>query len=285
MATYPRTGIQRILAGSVDPVLRVTFLDQDGEPVGSAPSGVTCTITRADGTVIATGRTTTASGADLTCALTTAEAASLDVLSAVWTDDGAVRARSYHRLVGGFLFTIAELDALGGVSTFTAVQKRAARDAVTDMIERETGVCWNTTYDRDEFEGHDRTVLVAKRRPIQTVREFTIENVQVATTYNVNAAAGLVTPTVHGSLSMCGWVVFGYEHGFNAPPHDLSEAAAHATKLRLLGRTSGIGERVRSISDEQGTRTFSFAGPGHPTGVDEIDAVITAHDMRDPAVF
>jgi hypothetical protein len=38
---------------------------------------------------------------------------------------------------------------------------------------------------------------------------------------------------------------------------------------------STIGPRVRSISDGMGvTQQFSYAGKDHPTGLDEVDAVI-----------
>lgn len=280
MSTYPRTGMQRVLAGSVDPVLRVTLLDHDGDPA-AAVGTLVCTITRADGTVVATNRATAASDqtGTYTVALTAAEALTLDVLTATWSITGITRATSYHRVVGGFLFTLVDLLDLGGLTGFTQMQLRTARDQVTDLFERVTGVCWAPTYDLEAFTGRSMPNHVSRYRPLRSLRSASIDDTTRALTdLELRGDAGVVG-LLSGS-SFYGQCVLGLEHGYDAAPADLADAAMVAAKDRLLRRRSAISDRARSITDDMGTRTFAYAGRDHPTGIDEVDAVLADHDHR-----
>ena len=171
MTTYPRKGLQRILAGSVNPVLRVELLDQDGTAV--APTGtLTCTITRADGTVVATDRATAGAATQRTCALTTAEAQTLDVLKAVWKDDSVTRATTYHRVVGGFIYSLASLAQRAGIAEgFDNAELLAERDRITDLIEDVIGVSFCPTYDLEERRGPGRCDIIT-RRPLRAIRSI-----------------------------------------------------------------------------------------------------------------
>lgn len=277
MATYPRTGMQRILVGSI-PVLRVTLLDQDGEP--AEPTGaLTCTVARADGTSLGDRAVTGIGGGALTAQLLAADAAELDVLTAVWSVDGVTRATSHHAIVGGFLFSIAQLDELGGLSGYTPERKREVRDEVTDLIERWTGVAWSPRYTLDDFTGHGRSSHAVRDRPLRRIRSLIVDGSTIdVADIEVDEAAGIM----RGYHPLTGRVLLGYDNGFDQPTTLLRDAALQAAKHRLLNRDTSLGKRVRSITDDQGTRTFSFAGNEHPTGIDDIDAVIMAHDHRDP---
>jgi hypothetical protein len=273
MSTYPDRGLQRILAGSVDPVLRVVLSDQDGD-AEDAVGTLTCTITRADGTVIATDRAT-ASATGLgayTCALTTAEAVTLDVLTATWSISGTTRATSYHRVVGGFLFSIAELAQRAGMTEFDQASLRIERDRITDLIEHHCGA-QTPRYDLVEFEGHGHQRHAVWHRPVRSVRALTIGGSPVTVSdLDVNVAAGIVS-----GITFTGWCVLGIEHGLSTPDHDLKDAALTAAADRVLRESSTIGPRARSVSNDLGVTTqFSYAGDGHPTGIDEVDAVIMA---------
>jgi hypothetical protein len=281
MSTYPQKGMQRILAGSTNPQLRARLRNQDGGAftVAGTPT-VTCTITRADGTVVVTDRSAAVTpDGSLTVNLTSVEGQTLDVLTAVWKVDTVERATSHHRIVGGFLFSVDDVQAAGGVSKFNATTLLRARDATLDMIERATGVCWSPTFDRYEFQGQRRHTLASKFRPLRRIRTLTLDDApQNISLLDVNAEAGLI----YSDTTLCGWTVLAVEHGFDDAPEDLVEAGIQACKFTLLQSQSALGQRVRSVSDDQGTRTFSFAGKDHPTGIDDIDAVIMGYDMRDP---
>lgn len=272
--TYPARGLQRILAGSVDPDLRVTLYGQDGDAV-DAGGTLTCSIARADGTVIATDRATTdAAGLGAyTCSLTTTEALTLDVLVATWRISGVTRATSHHRIVGGFLFTTDELGQLAGVGDdFDRAQLRKARDEITDLVEWYCGA-QNARYDLEVFEGHGGDRRGLAHRPVLSVRSVTIDDTTVdVSTLDVNHAAGIVR-----GVTFAGQCQVGYEHGLYSPDFDLKRAALTAAADTLTRDRGTIGSRVRSISDGMGvTQQFSYAGDGHPTGIDEVDAVIMA---------
>jgi hypothetical protein len=279
--TYARAGMERVLAGSVNPVLSVTFADQYGDAADAA-GVVTCTLTRADGSSIATARATTnpAGTGTYAVALTTAEALTLDVIRAVWLDGASVRATTYHRVVGGYLFTTAELVAMGGLSGYTTAELRATRDQITDLFELHTGVSWCPAYDLHSFIGNNSYRQVTFR-PLRAVRSCTIDDAtEPVADFEVDADAGIVdaeTP-FYDACSL------GVEHGFDAPPADLRDAALLAAKDRLLRRRSALSDRARSVTDDMGTRVFAFAGKGHPTGIDEVDAVLAAYDYRTPGI-
>lgn len=275
MSTYPRTGLQRILAGAPTPVLRATILDQDGEAVVASPGTVTCTITRADGTVVATDRVTTVSTAAVTCALATSEALTLDVLTAVWSVSGVVRHTSHHRVVGGFLFTVTELAERAGIQADHDLSTlRSERDRVTDLIESYCGA-QSPRYDLEEFIGTSSWHHVTMFRPIRVLRSVTCDGVaQTVANVDVDPNSG----TLHGPVWFARECSVGYEHGPDAPPADLRDAAVTAAADALLRRRGVYGPRVRSATNDAGvTQQFSYAGKDHPTGIDEVDAVIMRH--------
>lgn len=274
MSTYPRSGMQRILAGSVNPELRVTLRDQDGEPA-DAGGTVLCTITRADGTVLATNRATsdpTGLGTYV-CALTTAEATTLDVLQAQWTVSGVVRATSWHRIVGGFMFAISDVQARPGAQSFDVAMIRVERDRITDLIEEHCGAV-APQYDLEQWQAphHGSHIRTLHHRPVRAIRSVTVDGAaEDLADLEVDFASGVVTGDVwfHESCTI------GYEHGLDAPPEDLRQAAIDAAVDRILRNKNTVGPRVRSSTNELGiTQQFAYAGPNHPTGLDEVDAVI-----------
>jgi hypothetical protein len=253
--------------------LRVTLYDQDGDAVAAAGTLV-CTITRADGTVVATNRATgTGTGTGVyVCALTTAEAGTLDVLKAVWSISGVTRATSYHRIVGGFPFTIAELSDRAGIADGAdTVDMRVARDRITDLVEEYVGAVV-PRYDLEQWQATGVCTHVLRYRPVRTIRSVTVDgDSEDVADLDVDYASGVVT----GDVLFHDECTIGYEHGLDAPPADLREAMIVAAADSVRRDFSTIGPRVRSISDGMGvTQQFSYAGKDHPTGLDEVDAVI-----------
>jgi hypothetical protein len=279
VSTYPASGLQRILVGSQAAVARTTFLDQDGQVAG-AGGVVTADIARADGTSLAVGRATAAGPGVGACtvALTTSECATLDVLTITWKDGSAVRAVSYHRVVGGFLFSIQDLMQRDGMSTVGLPAAIVARDTVTDLFERETGVAWNPTYDLDDYSFCGPRRLILNHFPIRAIRSITTGGEAVSLTdLEFAAATGIITSYVGGSSYR---TVVGYEHGFSAAPSDLREQALVAATDALSRQRSGLSDRTRQLQNEMGTISFSYAGAGHPTGIDSVDSALHRHDHR-----
>lgn len=280
-STYPIQGMQRIQVGSTSAVARVTLVDQDGAAADAAGT-VTANLSRADGTVLEAGRATTNTpgSGTYTVTLTAAECALLDVISVTWIDGTTVRATSQHRIVGGFLFRPDQLSAMSGMSSFSPAALLTARDWVTDLIERETGVSWSPCYDIETWDAeHSTTFRVARRRPVRAVRSLTIGDdattVDVAE-LDIESAAGIIS-----DVTFWGQCTLGYEHGFDSPPVTLRDAALEAARDHLLRASSGLSDRTRSITNDLGvTQQFSYAGKDHPTGIDSVDAAIRAHDHR-----
>jgi hypothetical protein len=276
-STTPTTGAQRILIGAPAAVLRVTLSDQDGNPADAAGT-VTVTVTRADGTVIVTGAATTnpTGVGTYTYTLSAAAVASYDVLTAVWSDTGVVRATSRHRIVGGFLFSRDQLKAMTGVGTFSPEELDAARDHVTDQFERYLRQAIAPTYDIDAFTTLGALFHVLPHRPVRTLRSCTVNAQTVSTTsFVVNELSGRIQgPWFYGSCTV------GYEHGPDGPSRELRDAALQTARDVLLRERSGISSRARSQTNEMGATTqFAFAGKDHPTGIDEVDALLVS--MRD----
>ena len=277
MSTYPRTGLQRILAGAPTPKLRADILDQDGEPVTASPGTLTCTITRADGTVVATDRATTAgtAAADVTCELTTAEALTLDVLTAVWKVSGVVRHTSYHRVVGAFPFSVADLAKRAGIAEgFDNAELLAERDRITDLVESYCGPVV-PRYDLDQWVATGTCRHALTHRPVRTIRSVTVDgDAEDVADLDVDYVSGVVT----GDVLFYDVCTIGYENGHDRPAADLADAMLVAAADNLKRKTGVAGPRVRSISDGMGvTQQFSYAGKDHPTGIDEVDAIIMRH--------
>lgn len=281
-STIALRGLQRIRQGATTALARVTLVDQDGA-AAAVVGTLTANLERVDGTSLATGRATaagTGTGA-YTVTLTAAECATLDVIKVTWIEGTTTRATTFHRIVGGFMFSIDDLAAKSGMSTVTQAEMIVARDWITDVIEKNTGVAWVPTYDVEEFFARTSYVHALDRRPVRTVRSVTIDDVaQTVADIDVDRGSGVLSGvTFHDVCSV------GYEHGFDAPPADLRDAALEGARDRVLRTSSGLSDRTRAITNDLGvTQQFSYPGPGHPTGIDSVDAAIRNHDHRVPGI-
>jgi hypothetical protein len=286
VSTFPVAGAQRILVGSASADLRVTLLDQDGNPADAVGTVTVDLVRVSTGTVLATGRATsdTSGSGTYTAALTAAECATLDVIQATWKAGTTVRATTEHRIVGGFLFSRPQLRAqegIGSLSTFSDAALDTARDLVTDKFEDCTGVSWVPTFDLYRTVVRARTeVLVLPHRPIRAVRTITMDGTAIdLTTIDVDADAGLIA-----GRPFSGEMVIGFEHGYDGPPQDLRDAALQYARFKLLGDTSGISPRARTLANEFGNVTYSTAGRDYPTGLPDVDEVLIRRDHRLPGI-
>lgn len=282
-STIALRGLQRIRQGSTTALARVTLVNQDGN-AAAVGGTLTADIERLDGTSLATGRATAAgvgTGAHTTT-LTAAECATLDVIQVTWIEGTTTRATTYHRIVGGFMFRIDELSAMSGMSTVADADLLDARDWITDLIEKNTGAAWVPTYDVDTFALRTPTSRYPlDRRPIRSLRSVTIDGTaQTIADLTVDAATGVIS-----GATFCEECTIGWEHGYDNPPADLKEAALEGARDWLLRNSSGLADRTRAVTNDLGvTQQFSYPGPGHPTGIDSVDAAIRAHDHRVPGI-
>lgn len=267
---------QRILIGASSAVARLTALDQDGEPADLSGS-VAVAVTRASGASVQTGTATDATGTGVyTFTLSDAAVGTLDVLKITWSTSSIVRATTYVRVVGGYLFSLAELAQQPGASKLDRQVMLGLRDTVTDLFERFTRHSFVPAYDVEVRELRGRTSLgsvALSRSPIRSVRSITDDesNAISVTDLDVLEEAGIVR-----CIPTTGEVVWiGYEHGDSAPS---AEAKRHAltTAVDMATRDwSVLSSRTRSQTNDLGvTQQFSYAGKDHPTGIDEVDAFL-----------
>lgn len=295
MSLLDRIPDQRILKGA-PATLRAVLVDQDGEADTTVDSGVTVTVTRLDGTVLVSAQPATVADGVATYALTAAQTgAGLDVLTAAWTHDSVVRVTTRHEVVGRFWFAPSALLSIKGVEQ--ALQSTpgeggtaglvAARTWIESLIEQVTGVAWVPRVARDELDVPDGSTVVRLRhmRPRSLVSVSIDGTAETLADWTVDEWGGL--RRVDGgtfSTSDARGLVVQYEHGFDAPPPALREAAIVAAADRIKRRVSTIGDRATQLSNDGVVINLGRFDPQHPTGIPEVDAVILAHDHTVPGM-
>lgn len=275
-------------------------LNADGEP--GDPGTVTVGVTSSDGsTVVAAGTATSGSGSSpRTAALTVAQTAALEVFTATWKVAADTVAVTEHWVVGGFLFSIADLrtaePSLGDGSRDTADSLRQRRDEVEDLFESATAVPWtprlHVVQSTDEHDGY---LLDVGRRHARRVRWCRLWS--DADTYTELTASELaeIAPAADGivrlpvSTSGCWRVTAGVEVGYwevtptgSQPPADVRRAAfAYARSLAHQPRSS-VPDRATSMQmPDGGSVTLATPGVGRwRTGIPTVDEVLNRRDRR-----
>lgn len=288
---------QQILRG-VAGTLSWQNLGSDGE--AAAPAGaVTVTVTRADGTAIATGAATSGTGSDpRTYTLTAANNGVLDLLTVVWTDagDGSTHT-TYVEVVGGYYFTVAEARAsdasLTDTSKYPTAAIVAARREVEEEFERICQVAFVPRFATVTFDGSGGASLLLDRSPIRairSVRDYTDGDSYTA--WTVDELAAIVLTEWGSATSRAGKtfragsqnLVVAFEHGMTRPPAEVKRAALTRLRSRLNWAKSGIPDRATSFSvAEGGTYQLSTAG-AFSTGIPDVDAVLARYSRRVPGV-
>lgn len=291
----PVAATQRVLQG-VAATVEVTLFDQDG--VATAAAGdVTAEVTRADGTtLVAAGAATTSGGTGVyRLALDADDTANLDLLTVTWTDDGDDSTHTTTvEIVGGYYVSVADIRAaknLSDTSKFTNPELIAARRWFEDKFERATGVAWVPRYTRlvvDGTGGYTLPVDVMQIRAVRSVRAYTSVDDYTAYTADELADLGIDTWGQLRRLYLGTFTagaknyVLEIEHGYDAPPADVKEAAIVAIRDKLLGDQTG--SRVYAVQTEDGIIRNATAGTNTPFGLPFVDEVVAARNHTVPAV-
>lgn len=275
--------------------LSMQFLDGDGEP--AAPLGaVTVRVQRGDGTeILPAGTATVQPGEDVTrrtVALTAAQTATLDLLTATWTEAGGGVFVSYHEIVGGFYFTVADARAADPSLTeqkYSAAAIRAARREVEEEFEAICQVAFVPRYWRARIErpnsAQSLSLPTGRVRTLRSLRTYS-----TATTFYEFTSGDLaaVSLTPWGTLNidtaaLLGPSIVEFEHGYDVPPREIRAVAIERLRELLTRPKSGIPANAQSFVNEGGA-TFRLARPGMlTTGNDRIDSKLALFSER-PAV-
>lgn len=269
---------QRVLRGSATPVARVQFQDQDGDVAGelSGSPAVTATVKNLDGETVGTAdRVAAWNDPYYTVELTTDEAADLAVYEVEWSVTGSYRTSTWVRVVGGFLFSVTDLTARPSIgSAYNDQDKLLAREWATNLVEHQTGSAWAPRLDRvKRYQPYHSKRLVLPTLYLTRVVAVTVDGTsEPVSSFDVDQSGGVVYGDFYGDVTV------DFEHGTRTVPEPLRMAGLVAAADLLTRNTSGLSQRTRSHTNEQGTvQTLSWPGPGHPTGLDFVDAAIATH--------
>ncbi|MDO8391058.1 MAG: hypothetical protein Q7V57_11260 [Actinomycetota bacterium] len=271
--------------------------DQYGDPA-DADGSVTVTVDRANGTELvastAAGHTSGEDGV-YTVALTAAQTATLDELTATWHDvANNVDWVTHHRIVGGFLFTITQAreydDVLADVTKYPTAEIAAKRDEVEDEAEWICNRAFVPSYARVTVSGAGTDRLTIGKHDIRVVRNIRVYSVLGGAYTDLTAGelasiarlGGGEIRRTDGGIFPWGTsnIVVDLEYGLDGPDQRLTGAAITHLRSRLNQTRSLLPDRTRSFSDQSGN-TYELDGPdAYRTGIDAVDSVYARYSMR-----
>lgn len=269
--------MNEVLAGAGGTV-QLTFYDANGDPVD--PGAVTATVKDSAGVEIAGSPfgTTGTSTRSFTLPVTLAV---LDVYSVTWNVPDGSKRYSAFEMVGGFVFTLADLRAFDAELTeaaYSDARVRAAREYVQEVFEDEsvTGVAFRPRGRRAKRDGTDTTDLVLPDPLPRSVVSAKVDDVALT-------AAELADLVLyrHGKVRRksgrwsagIGNVEVFYEHGHAERPAPINEAALRLAR-HVLVRSGMASDRATVQFTEIGAFRLSVAGRDGWTGLPEVDAVL-----------
>lgn len=264
---------QRVVAGTAA-TLSWQQIDGDGEPAN--PGTVTVTVTRADGTVIATAQATSgATTAARTYALTAAQTATLDRLTVVWVASSVTLATTEVDVVAAPWFSNAELRAaessVADLGKFTAAKITLARLQVEAFIERCTHRRFVPGYVLETVPGTVSSDLVVSHPDVRVVRSAVLYSDLSAAASETLAAGELSTLPAsgagiisrHSSNWSTRWVRIGYEYGLRQPPPDLKRAAMRLCRELLVNEPKGqVPDNATNFSSSEMGWSAVLVTPG-----------------------
>lgn len=287
---------QRILQGAVA-TLTTTFLDQNGSPADAA-GAVTVGVNQADGTVVLAAGTAAAHGTAgvYTVALSAAQTAAMNLLTATWTDAGnsAVHV-STHEIVGGFLFSIADARAadptLSDQTKYPDAAILLARQEVEEECEMICDRAFVPRYRRETLSGASRTDITLSANDIRIVRSVRVYNPPGSSTFITLTASQLAGLSMerNGTITRTDFAVFDEgmsnvivecEFGLDRPPTDLKRAALIRLRTRLNLNNSGINDRALSWQSADGGTYRLDTADAWKTGIPEVDAAYNRWSLR-----
>jgi hypothetical protein len=254
----------------------------DGTGTNPSPDTATVTVTRADGTAIVTDAAAT-NGANglFTYTIDAVDNDRLDILTAAWTSDLGTLS-TVTEIVGGFLFTISELqaqltsDQVSG--SYTVEQIVATRTLVEDALEDACGVAFVPRLTTETLSGTGTTDILLRPR-VRTVRTVTIDGEDQTLTDLTYSTTGLVYWPDRWTAGTSNLTV-AYEHGYDRPPERVKRAAMLLAKSWLIA--SPIDDRTSTFSSVDGG-TYSLMTPGLRGvmfGLPEVEATVQQYSLH-----
>jgi hypothetical protein len=261
------------------------------EALTDATAGMSVTVTRLDGTVVA-GPTAATHPSTGVYTYTLPGQPDLDHLDVSWVGivgGSTVTLTDRVEIVGGFLFGLAE--ARGSDSSLSDPVRYPTSDladkrmAVELECERICGWAFVPRFDRFILSGDGTTALIVPKQKLRAIRAL-------STTIQPGAAS-IVTPLTNiavdpgGRLTRFDGGLFPYgamnivvevEHGWDYPPEDLKDKAMYRLRSLLNLTRSGVPDRVASYSTPDGAVYRVTLPTRGSTGIPEVDAVYQRYE-------
>ena len=220
-----------------------------------------------------------------------AAGATVAELTCIWAglkDTVAVQATTYIEVIGFNLVTVEQIrgfkDGTGltltDTSAFTDEVLIELRDEVSDEFEEITGVSWVPRYSDVNLEGLFQTTLELPKAPANTIITAYVDGTVLTPT---ELAELVITGDTSESNNLVYWantwaysstnprnVRVVYERGFDRLRGQVARMALMV--IRDRARPADLSPRIRAITDELGTQSFSTAGASRPFGIPEVDA-------------
>lgn len=225
----------------------------------------------------------------------------LDTYTAVWNFANGQTRTTQFELVGGFLFTIADVRALGtplsNATTYPAAVVLAARAAVEDVFEDEkiTNRAFRPRGRRFTSDSTGTDTLVVPDFDITRVVSASVDG-GALTVSDVKVESGGTLRLKTGTWGLQPWIgtsgaqvqgvqnisVF-YEYGFASPPAKVRREALKLAKSYLLESPLEEGRATAVFTDLGGYR-LSIAGRDGWTGIPSVDACLAQYSFAPTVV-
>lgn len=239
------------------------------------PGSVTVTVDAADGTEVVSSTAASGTGAAArTLALTSADTAALTVLTATWTSATLGVKTTAHEIVGGFYLELADIRALGGLTStarHTTAELAAARAWFETLAEQWCDVAFVPRYGKVDVYRRYGDPVYLKPMP-RTVQAASVDDAAIGTSGWVLESDGHVAAV--GGLPPLGRLVVHHTHGYDRPDDELVEAAKVAIRSKLLTDQSNMPSRQVLLTNELGTVRLAQPGKTAATGIPEVDRVL-----------
>lgn len=246
------------------------------------PSVVTVTVTRDDGTVIASGTAGGTGTSPRTFTLTTTHTALLDKLTVLWASPSLGTLNTTVEVVGGFHFSTARARRrLTDTTTYPDADIQAARTWAESEIENAAGVAFVPRYERETLNGSGRQRLEPKWPRIRAVRSVTVDGTPLSSA----DLAGVVieydrflTRPYYYWRPWVSNVLIRYEHGYDQAPPGISVAALDLACYKLINDNGGgVDPRAERLITDDGTILLGAAGgPGGQFPLPTVNAAVAA---------
>lgn len=274
--------VQRVLRDT-QALAEVTFYS--GTTPTDADGAVTVDIFRGDGSIFATDAATTLQGAGTgTYRYTLAPQSNLERFSLVWegTFGGVVqRITSHLEVVGGYVVSLADLQAESGLSSKSAEELAEARQWFEDRAESHCGVAFVPRYALEILDGRGTNELELNYLFPRSVISCRVGGVtQTGTATWDLYKHGLVARDTGSFAVGRRNVEITYEHGMSVVPADIREAAITAIRSNVLGGGTlggGIPTGVTQLATDAGVMTFGR--PSRPFGILEVDSILAGYQV------